>query len=215
MANLFDPNAFFQKTAYYASQGRGVFKLNAVPGVLQAAGITANSPTWALCANGLMAKSVSTPGYSLATFEEFSYIGPTRKHAHTQIFGPLTIEFFLMGQTPQEAESIFNIFTLWQEKIAGARWGANEAAQGSRSDSTFFAIEYYDNYHTDATFEIYSPHISPGGIDKEINPIISVKYFEVWPQAIGGFNTSWESQDTPATLSVTFEYFHSISRPST
>lgn len=209
MANIFDPNEFFQKTAYYASQGRGLFTLTGdPPKVLQDAGYAAASPAWKLCTTGLMSKSISTPGYNLATFEEFSYIGPTRKHAHTQIFGPITIEFFLMGQTREEAQSLFKLFTAWQEKIAGARFGAGEVNRGSRSDSTFFAIEYYDNYVSNATIKIFSPHIDPTGINKEPTPIIAIDYYEIWPQAIGGFNTSWESQDAPLTFSVTFEYFH-------
>jgi hypothetical protein len=220
MANIFDPNEFFQKTAYYASQGRGLFTLTKLPTVLTKAGYKDNSEAWNLCTKGLMAKSISTPGYNLATFEEFSYIGPTRKHAHTQIFGPITVEFFLMGQTRDEAESLFELFTVWQEQIAGARFAAGEIARGSRSDSTFFAIEYYNNYVSEATIQIFSPHINatePSNsktaftdIDKTPTPVISIRYYEVWPQAISGFNTSWESQDAPMTLSVTFEYFHAL-----
>lgn len=210
MANLFDPQEFFSKTAYYASQGRGLFSLTKMPEVIASNLNTSNYIGWNLLSQGIMAKSVSTPGYNLATFEEFSYIGPTRKHAHTQIFGPLTVEFFLMGQSREEAQSIFNVFTTWHEKIAGARWG-KDAATKSRSDSTFFAIEYYDNYVSEATFQIFSPHIDPQGSNTRPTPIVSIEYYEIWPQAIGGFNTSWESQDAPTTLSVTFEYFHTRS----
>jgi len=211
MTNIFDPNEFFQKTAYYASQGRGLFTLTGdPPAVLQTAGYTTTSGAWHLCTTGLMAKSISTPGYNLATFEEFSYIGPTRKHAHTQIFGPITVEFFLMGKTPEEAESLFKLFTTWQEKIAGAQFNPDENAKSrkSRSDSTFFAVEYYDNYVSNANIKIFSPHIATAGITKEPKPIIAIDYFEIWPQSIGGFNTSWESQDVPMTFQVVFEYFH-------
>ena len=74
-----------------------------------------------------------------------------------------------------------------------------------------FAIEYYDNYVSEAELKLFSPMVNPTNVDKEPTPIIHNKYFEIYPQAIGGLNTSWESQDAPMTLSVTFEYFYTRS----
>lgn len=203
MANIFDPQAFFNKTAYYASQGRGLFTLTKKPHVLENQGSLVETG-WGLVKDGLMAKSINMAGYSLATFEEFSYIGPTRKHPHTQIFGPMTVEFLLMGQTIDEAKAINYMFLTWQEKIVGARFSKQSSDRIARSDSTAFAVEYYDNYTTDAEVKIYSPQ-NPN------TPIIWNYYSEIYPQALAGLSTSWESSDVPLTLSVTFEYFHTSS----
>ena len=225
MANIFNPQEFFDKTGHYASQGRGLFTLVTLPAVLGGTGLD-GAPSfiklrdeekvaikigWELLSTGIMAKSAQTPGHNLATFEEFSFSGPTRKHAHTQLFGPLTVEFFMMGQTPEEARSIYQTFVLWHEAIAGAQWRPGEADRTPVSDSTLFAVEYYDNYVSNAELKIFSPMIDPIGIEKKPTPIIHNKYFEIYPQAIGGLNTSWESQDAPMTLSVTFEYFYTRS----
>ena len=229
MANIFNPQAFFDKTGHYASQGRGLFTLIHLPTILGGLDLRQGAVNaiwdnftsdekivintgWALLSNGIMAKSVQTPGHNLATFDEFSFSGPTRKHAHTQIFGPLTVEFFMMGKTPEEARAIYETFVLWHEGIAGARWGDNEVDKVPVSDSTLFALEYYDNYVCPtADFKIFSPMIDPNGVDKEPTPIIHHRFYEIYPQAIGGLNTSWESQDAPMTFSVTFEYYYTRS----
>ncbi len=233
MANIFNPQAFFDKTGHYASQGRGLFTLGALPSVFPAGLLPSRSVGVGsggevvfdrmsaesiiaiggrLLSQGIMAKSVQTPGHNLATFEEFSFSGPTRKHAHTQVFGPLTVEFFMMGKTPEEARAIYETFVLWHEAIAGARWKNNEVDKVPVSDSTLFALEYYDNYVCPtADFKIFSPMIDPAGVDKEPTPIIHHRFYEIYPQAIGGLNTSWESQDAPMTFSVTFEYYYTKS----
>lgn len=209
MANIFNPEdgnteAFFYKTAYYASQGRGEFKLTKLPPVLSA---NAVSPTigafeaGSLLTRGIVAKTVSSPGSTLATFEAFSYNGPTRKHPHTQIFGPITVEFYLMGADRGEAQSLYHTFLSWHEAIAGPRDVTGNADQGIRSDSTYFAIEYYDAYTVDAEFKVYSPQ------DPD-NAIIYNKYFELYPITVGGIQTSWESPDAPLTLSVEFEFYY-------
>lgn len=211
--NLFDPQEFFSKTHYYASQGRGLFTLTHRPPVLEAATLSARdrdlvNAGWSLLEHGIMAKSVQLPGYNLATFEEFSYIGPTRKHAHTQLFGPISVEFFLMGGTLDEARAVHHTFMVWQEKIAGARFTNTEMDRGARSDSTFFATEYYDKYVSEAEIEIFAPNINPSGVDNRPRPVIHNKYREIYPQALGGLTTAWDNPDAPMTLSVTFEFFH-------
>lgn len=207
----FNPQEFFIKTAHYASQGRGLFKLTKPVPVLTNQGSLVDMG-WSLLSSGIVAKSVSMPGYNLATFEEFSYIGPTRKHAHTQIFGSITVEFLLIGSSLEEAKAVYHTFLVWQEKIAGARWGANESDRGAVSDSTFFAIEYYDDYVSEADVQVFPPTISPKGADTLPSPIIHNKYREIYPQALGGLTTSWDSQDSPLSLSVTFEFFHTNSQ---
>lgn len=204
----FNPQAFFDKAAYYASQGRSLFTLNNIPKVLENKGGLVQTG-WNLVSTGenggLMAKSINMAGYNLATFEEFSYIGPTRKHPHTQLFGPMTVEFLLMGASINEARALHYMFLTWQKEIAGARFGTNETDKIARSDSTFFAIEYYDNYVSEAEVKVYSPQ-------DPASPIIWNHYQEIYPQALGELSTSWESPDAPLSLSVTFEYFHTSSK---
>lgn len=209
MANIFNPQRFFEKTAYYASQGRGLFTLSRIPfletpGVLPAQSLgwkTHKDTVKELLGRGIVAKSVSSPSSTLATFEEFSYIGPTRKHPHTQIFGPISVEFYLMGNQPQEAQALYDTFLFWHEYISGPRFAKNEASKGIRSDSTFYANEYYDNYVAEAEFKVFDAQDSQ-------TPIIHNKYFEIYPITVGGIQTSWESQDTPLTLSVEFEFYY-------
>lgn len=201
----FNPQTFFEKTGYYASQGRGVFSLGPKPAIFNTltsaeAGIV--NAAWPLLSSGLMAKSTGMSGFTLNTFEEFSLIGPTRKTPHAQIFGPLTVEFYLMGDTRTEARSIYNTFILWQEKIAGPDFEGSNISS-IQSDTTPFSIAYYETYHTTADVKIFSPN------DTNMTmPIIHNKFYEIYPQALGGLNASWDSPDAPLTLSVTFEYFY-------
>ena len=199
----FDPQAFFDKTAYYASQGRGLFRLTEKPPVLQNQGSLVDMG-WELVTDGLMAKSINMAGYNLATFEEFSFIGSTRKHPHTQLFGPMTVEFLLMGRTIEEAKAVNHMFLTWLNGIAGPRFGPEEIDRGAQSDVTFFGIEYYDNYKSTAEVKIFSTQTTS-------TPVIHNQYQEIYPQALGNLSTSWESSDAPLTLSVTFEYFHTRS----
>ena len=102
----FNSQEFFEKTAYYGSQGRGLFTILNLPSIVQP--LRTNSQILAnraesLLSSGIIAKTISSSSSSLATFEEFSYNGPTRKHPHTQIFGPITVEFYLMGENQLKA----------------------------------------------------------------------------------------------------------------
>ncbi len=202
MTDIFNPQKFFDKASHYASQGRGLFTLLGERPLCIPKNTTTNAG-WGLLSQGIMAKSVQTPGHNLATFEEFSFSGPTRKHAHTQLFGALTVEFFMMGRTPEEARSIYQTFVSWHEGIAGPDNLKNQVNRVPISDSTLFSIAYYSDYVSEAELKIFSPMTE--------SPIIHDKFYEIYPQAIGGINTSWESQDVPMTLSVTFEYFYTQS----
>lgn len=207
MANpIIDPNAFFEKTAQYASQGRGVFTLTRPPDVFGSARKMTEEINmgWQLLQTGLVAKSITSPSSSLATFEEFSYIGPTRKQPHTQIFGPIGVEFYLMGKNVKEAQSIYKTFLMWHEYIVGPKFPSNTSDRSVRSDSTFYAIEYYDRYVTDAEFTVQSTW----GGDAISTPIIHNKYYELYPQSVGQISTSWDSPDSPLTLSVDFEFYY-------
>ena len=77
----------------------------------------------------------------------------------------------------------------------------NENKNDNKTDVIRSFFEYYDQYITDAEFAVYSPQ-DPN------TPIIHNKYYELYPINVGGIQTSWESQDSPLTLSVEFEFYY-------
>lgn len=152
---------------------------------------------------GILAKGFSLPGRQLGTYPEFSYVGPTTKHAYGLIFPDIDVEFFLMGKTPDDAKMIYNTFLLWVDMIAGPgnRTLAGPENRLPTSDSTInpFLTQYYESYHTTARGVIFSP------AGKEI---VDIQFLETYPVAISPVQTSWESPDAPITFTVTFTYFY-------
>lgn len=212
----FNPSGFFNKTEYFASQARGKFTVVLPPAPVSPGGPPGHflsSSTDALVStgvtlleDGLLAKQVSVPSVQLNTYEPTSFMGPTRKHAYGMQFSDLSVEFYLMGKTKDEAYSLYYFMYKWLEGIAGPRKGtaADEVSdsQMPRSDSTSYDVRYYENYIADAILEFYSPNDSA-------SPIMKIKYSELFPIDISGLQYSWESSDTPLTMSVTFAYHYS------
>lgn len=157
-----------------------------------------------------MASSITIPGQQLGLYEAFSYSGPTRRQAHTQIFGDLEIEFLLMGNTPEQAREIYLLMTEWHEKIAGPHVEGSQTQSLIPSiptiDTDAFNVEYYDNYVTNASIDIYSPMVS-ASTSKPI-VILHNTYYGLFPVNVGALTTSWESPDAPMTLPVTFTYYY-------
>ena len=217
-----DPSAFFEKAGNYASQGRFQFSLDIGPLIIKGknpgifyrnkAVYTAKS----LLKAGLLAKTASVPASTLATYEEFSFSGPTRKQAHSQLFGPLNIEFLLMGSSPAAAAAIHTTFMTWHENIvAPLDTSINDGVPVS--DVTAFAVEYYDKYVCPrADLKVLSPHYdikSSGSIglltgDPQSQVILSMSFYEIYPIAVGGLSLSWDNEDAPLVLPVTFEYYY-------
>jgi len=208
-----DPSTFFEKAGNYASQGRFQFSLDIGPlidnkGILSGSAAVATAQN--LLSKGLLAKTASVPASTLATYEEFSFSGPTRKHVHSQLFGPLNIEFLLMGSSPIEAAAIHNTFMTWHEKIVSPS-NESDVDKVPKSDVTAFAVEYYDKYVCDrADLKVLSPHY---GIDSSSsNPksqvILAMSFHEIYPIAVGGLSLSWDNEDAPVVLPVTFEYYY-------
>jgi len=169
-----------------------------------------------LLSKGLLAKTASVPASTLATYEEFSFSGPTRKQAHSQLFGPLNIEFLLMGSSPAAAAAIHTTFMTWHENIvAPLDTSINDGVPVS--DVTAFAVEYYDKYVCPrADLKVLSPHYdikSSGSIglltgDPQSQVILSMSFYEIYPIAVGGLSLSWDNEDAPLVLPVTFEYYY-------
>lgn len=212
----FNVDEFFRNTAHYASQGRGRFTLLVPPLVLDAvtpnnragADLSAKEKTtidiaFPLLQRGLLAKTIADPGINLGTFEEFSFSGPTRKHAHSQIFGTLNVEFLLMGATLPHVRAIYDYFDLWMTRMVQPQFAPGTLDKIPTEDGQPFALEYYDNYTTQAQLEIFSP-----SYQLESTPVLTIQYFGLYPQALQGFSTSWDNQDAPITLSVTFELWY-------
>ena len=217
---------FFEKTAHFASLARTKFSINRFPSCLEKNKLPRLPNTTELIytddeiemfdiakkllSKGILAKSVTLPQQSLMLDNGFSYGGPTRKHPLGQQFSDIDVEFLLMGSTEQEARSIYFLFSEWQKLIAGPRnIRSNEIP---RSDSTAFAVEYYDNYVAEADITILSPSIKNNFNSNFWGGAVSVvknKYSELYPSSIGSIFTSWDSSDTPASLSVTFCYYYS------
>lgn len=110
-----------------------------------------------------------------------------------------------------EAQSLHYTFMRWHQLMAGARYSSS-GDKTPLSDSTFFAIEYYDNYITDAEFKVFSPWGTKSDNVSLPTPIIWNKYYEIYPQSIGQLSTSWDNSDAPLTLSVEFEFYYMQSK---
>jgi len=137
----FDTTAFFERTAHYASAGRGQFTLNRLPYVLQAGNAAITDPAvqarlrnrfssfdidkiftaGSILKEGWAAKSITIPQMGLMTHPAYTFSGPTKSMAYLQNFGNLDVEFLMMGKTPDEARSLLYFFSRWQECIAGPR----------------------------------------------------------------------------------------------
>jgi|GEM_PF-6802644 len=207
------PSAFFEKAANYASQGRFQFSLDIGPlivseGYLDIEGILSGTTAQNLLSKGLLAKTASVPASTLATYEEFSFSGPTRKHVHSQLFGPLNIEFILMGSSPAEAAAIHATFMTWHEKIVSPS-NESDVDKVPKSDASAFAVEYYDNYACPrADLKVLSPHHGIDSIDPRSQVILAMSFYEIYPIAVGGLSLSWDNEDAPLVLPVTFEYYY-------
>jgi len=224
----FRPDAFFAKTAHFASQGRGLFTLTPNLAtdrvddgkhVLDVTQPTSRSYDTAkitqgleLLRTGLVAKNFSVPSLQLNTYEPFSYMGPTKKMPYGMQFSDLEVEFYLMGASSSEASALHYLFSRWMEGIAGPRTGSNDFEVRDSdmpiSDGTVFEVEYYNNYIADGQIRIYSPVDSVSEEIASPQVITLVKFSELFPIALGPLQLSWESPDAPLSLSVTFAYYY-------
>lgn len=236
MATIPNTNDFFNKTAYYASAARTTFQLQSLPPVKELYKETFSKSEYnlrllddgfKLLKEGILAKSTVIPTQSLITDTGFSYGGPTRKHPLVQQFNNIDVEFWLMGETIDKARALHFTISTWIELIAGPR--NISASEIPRSDSTAFAVQFYDNYTTDAKITIGTPasyvnkefinevgtlyngsnYEGELGFKSSISPnIITIKLSELYPLTIGSMFTTWENQDAPLSMPVTFCYYY-------
>jgi len=228
----FDTEAFFERTAHYASAGRGQFTLLRVPHIfnpnaldpsntgiinrLNARLVTLDVDKLGVASEilteGWAAKSITIPQMGLMTHPAFTYSGPTKSMAYLQNFGNLDVEFLMMGKTPQEAQSLLYFFSRWQESIAGPRkqltGGAIVEPDGeiSTSDSIPFDVEYYDNYTTEAEISIFSPNV--GNTTGSAPSIISARLTELYPLTINPITVNWDNGDTILSIIVSFHFYY-------
>jgi len=187
----FRPSTFFEHAISFASQGRGVFQIGVAPPFM----VSKETPWPEVLSKGIMAKGFSLPGRQLGTYPEFSYVGPTTKHAYGLIFPDIDVEFFMMGKTSADASNIYNTFLVWIDRIAGPESPHPQSAYPIDP----FLVRYYEDYISTAQGTVFSP----AG-----NPISRIVFSEIYPVAISPVQTSWESPDAPVTFTVTFTYFY-------
>jgi len=197
VSSLFNPQEFFQSTAYFASKGRGLFTITATPKIFENTNDDTILAGLQILKSGISAKQFSIPQQSLATSTEFSYIGPTRKMPYNQQFSDLSIEFLLTNKTKEYCGALYYTLKKWQEQIAGP---IDSNDKDISSDITSFGVSYYNEYTTRANAKIFTPS----------NDIaINVDFSELYPLYVGALTTSWESDDSPAILPVQFTFHYS------
>ena len=125
-----------------------------------------------------MCSSLELPGRNLASAEQKVY-GPLRKIPYTSTFVDTTMTFLLS----QNAMIEKRFFDSWQETI---------------NDINTFDSSYYDDSVCDVQVNILSEY--------DNTQLYSIKLLEVWPMNVGALNFSYDTKDTPATLTVPFAY---------
>lgn len=204
VSTLFNPTKFFENTAHFASKGRGLFTILNMPKVMVPLSLDPKIiKASQLLRSGIVAKSFDIPSQELATYSPFSYVGPTRKMPYVQTFADITVDFLLTSDNKNMAGALYFYFIKWQEMIAGPVVDIFERSPAIKSDVTNFAVRYYDDYTTDAFASIYTPTA------QNDTPAIQVQYTELYPIRIGNLNMSWDADDSPIVLSVSFAYHYS------
>lgn len=200
---------FFLQTAHFASQARGTFELHGISDDLR--NFIEDGDSLGLIGLDQLSKGVLTKGVQigtqqLATIDGMSFAGPTYKVPYSQLFTDITIEFLLMNKDRESAGAIYYALSRWHEFIAGP--ARNTISQSVQSDSTPFAVRYYDSYTAGATISVFSP-------SSRAKPEILVKLTEVYPITIGSLITSWDQPDAPLTCQVgmAYHYMH-VTDPS-
>jgi hypothetical protein len=215
---------FFKRTAQYASSARSRFSIDAPPiwfkniignkqsnsNIITSKEIELLDIGFTILKEGILAKSIALPASTLITDQGFSYGGPTRKHPLVQQFNNIDVDFLLMGRSLDEAKALYFTFSFWHEIVAGPRNISRK--ESTRSDSTAFAVEFYDNYTTEATASISTPIVDNSvlGSQKELSSpeVVKIHYTELYPISIGSIFASWESQDMPISLPIQFCYYY-------
>lgn len=125
-----------------------------------------------------MCSSLELPSRNLASAEQKMY-GPLRKIPYTSTFVDTTMTFLLS----QKAMIEKRFFDSWQETI---------------NDINTFDSSYYDDSVCNVQVNILSEY--------DNSQLYSIKLLEVWPMNVGALTFSYDTKDTPATLTVTFAY---------
>ena len=200
--NIFNPLQFFEKSAHFVSQGRGLFRLTKIPGVMSTDTIFVDDvyqPAWDLLSNGIVCKSFDIPGQKVATFDH-AFMGPQRKIGYGVLFSDIGVEFLLMNTKREDAACLYRFFIDWQKTIAPPLFDGT-IADTPVSQDTSFGVEYYDKYVSEAEATIYTP--------ASTEPAIKVQYTELFPTDVGSLKVGWEQSDAPMTLTINFAYHYS------
>lgn len=214
---LFTPEKFFNQLNHYSSQGRGLFRLKKLPDCFYNGSTIDETKVnksvveegKKILESGIAAQSFSIPNSTLATISPYSYIGPTVQIPYTQQFGNLDVTFLLIGKNLLQAQSLYYTLTKWQELIAGPRPHISDSSDFVQSNRTMFAVEYYDNYVSEAKVQVFSPTVGGDALDEiKTKRTIEIHYTELYPISIQAMALSWDSPDTPLSLSVSFAFHY-------
>jgi len=196
----FNIQEFFQNSAHFPSRGRGLFTINGLPEIFKNKS-GANIEAEKVLKNGLAARQIQIPNFNILTHQPMAYSGPTITMPAMQIFDDITIEFLLMSNKEKFAGAVYETFNDWISLIAGPE-ASTTKSNTVRSDSTSFGVSYYRDYVTDATASIYTPSAN------SMYPAIEALFTELYPLKVGSLSTSWDMDDTPLVLPVTFTYHY-------
>ena len=124
----------------------------------------------------LMCQTASLPGINLATTEAYIY-GPPYNIPYNQVYDDVTLVFLVDAQMNEK-----QIFDNW----------ANSIINPETKDANF-----YKEYVTDITIE---------QLDRNENPVYSVKLIEAYPTVVNELGLDSGSTDEIHRLAVTFSY---------
>ena len=205
MPNLFNAQQFFENTAHFASKGRGKIIIGKPIIFQQDRYINERiDKGFAILGSGISAIKFTIPDQMLATHQRFSYLGPTREMPINQVFGDLNVDFILSNRNKEDVAAVYSTLVRWQEVIAGPATGKTIANSTDvpQSDFSNFGVSYYNDYTTDAVAEIYTQTNSG-------DSALRIKYTELYPKLVGDLSISWDSDDSPITLTTVFAYYYS------
>ena len=151
---------------------------------------------------GLLCNQASLPTSSLATANVTgAYTGITEKFAHSRIFVPITLSFYV-----DDEYKVIKFLEHWMEYTAGGTHSpAGRIGPITQNKSNYFIrMQYPDDYRMEETKIIK--------FERDYNNSLEYTFFNLFPQNIGAIQVGYE-QSKILTASATFEYTRYVSGP--
>jgi hypothetical protein len=136
---------------------------------------------------GLLCSSAQLPTTSFATADiRGAYTGVNEKFAHTRMYDPITLEFYVDSQY-----KVLKMFEYWMEFISS---GSNESVN---SPGYYYRMRYPIEYKVDSTQIIK--------FDKDYNYGFGYMFYGLFPISMSAPVVSYQASDI-LRVSVTFNY---------